>query len=372
VGSLESEVLVHNASYPKYSSGYLFFERDGYLLAQPFNPKTLKLSGESVQVEPDQLNFSGLGGMAYYDVSSNGELVFQKQGDLRSQLMIVDSAGKQIEALGDPGTYSFIRISPDRSRVLASKANVQSHLADLWTLDLRTHNWQRFSFDSTPGDHLGVWKPNGQEIVFSTFIKGHEALYRKTVNQSGDSQLLLENNFDKEPNDWTPDGRFLLFTQSDANGVEALWVLPFASDGKPYPLAETRFNQHHGRFSPDGRWIAYNSNESGRREVYVRPFPGSGDRQQISSGGGTQPCWSRDGRRLYYLATDWKLMEVPLRVNAATLQPGTPHSLFSIPEDSEYEVFGDGKFLVNTPNGSPISSPIVVLNWQAALNSKKK
>jgi Tol biopolymer transport system component/predicted Ser/Thr protein kinase len=372
-GSFEGEVLVHNASDPRYAQpGYLFFERNGYLFAQPFNLKTFQLSGEPVQVEADQLLFAGLGGKASYDVSRNGVLVFQKQGDVRNQLMLVDSAGKQIEKLGDTGAFSAARISPDRKQLSVSKFNLQSHLGDLWTFDLRSHNWQRFSFDSAPGEHPGVWGPDGQSIIYAAFANGHETLYRKSVNRSGDSQLLLENNFDKEPTDWSADGRFLLFSQSDASGAGDLWVFPFTGDGKPYPLAETRFNETQGRFSPDSRRIAYTSNESGRPEVYVRPFPALGDRQRISSGGGRQPRWSRDGRSLYYLTVDWKVMEIPLTADGSSVRIGTPRLMFSLPKESEFECYTEGKFLVNEQTGALVSSPIVVLNWDAALDRKKK
>jgi eukaryotic-like serine/threonine-protein kinase len=370
VESLESEVLVRNASNPKYAQpGYLFFERNGYLFTQPFSLKTLTLSGEPVQIEADQLVFAGLGGLANYDVAP-GVLAFQKQGDARDQFMVVDFSGKQIEALDTPAAFSALRISPDRTKVLVSKFSLQFHTGDLWTYDLNHHNWDRVTFDSAPGEHIGVWSPDRQVIIYSAFLKGHENIYRKA--RTGDSQVLIENNFDKEPSDWSPDGRFLLFTQTDAGGAGDLWIYPLAGQGKPHPIAETRFNERDGRFSPDGRWIAYNSNESGQPEVYVRPFPGPGDRQQVSSGGGRWPHWSRDGRTLYYVTMDSKLTEIPVTTNDSFLRTGAARFLFSTPRDSEFELISGKQILLKKQIGNMASSPIVVLNWEAELISKKK
>ena len=370
VQSLESKVLVRNGSNPEYAEpGYLFFERNGYLFAQPFSLKTLSVSGEPIQVEADQLVFAGLGGIASYDVAP-GVLAFQKQGDLRDQFVVVDFSGKQIEALNSLATFSAMRVSPDLTKVLVSKFSVQFHTGDLWTYNLKDHNWERVTFDSAPGEHSGVWSPDGQTIIYSTFVKGHENIYRK--ERSGDPQMLIENNFDKEPADFSPDGRSLLFIQADANGAGDLWIYPLAGGGKPYPIAETRFNERHGRFSPDGRWIAYNSDESGQHEVYVRPFPGPGERQQVSSGGGTWPHWSRDGRKLYYVTLDSKLMEISVTANGGSIRPIGTRFLFPTQRDSEFELMSQEKILLTQPIGSMASSPTVVLNWETELINKKK
>jgi Tol biopolymer transport system component/tRNA A-37 threonylcarbamoyl transferase component Bud32 len=370
LGSFDSEVLVHNASDPKYAPpGYLFFERNGYLFAQPFSLSTLKVSGEPVQVEADQLMFAGLGGIADYDVMP-GVLVFEKQQEVRNQLKIIDSTGKQIEALDVPGAYSGMRVSADRTKLLVSKMNLQFHSSDLWAYDLNHQNWERFTFDSSAGEHLGVWSPDGQTVIYNAFTKGHTNLFRKT--RSGEAQVLLEDNFDKDPADWSSDGRFLLFVKADVNGTPDLWVYPLKPQGKPYPITETRFNELNARFSPDVRWIAYNSDESGQREVYVRPFPGPGERQQISIGGGRRPRWSRDGHKLYYETLDSRLMEVPVTAAGRAFQIGSARVLSALPKDSELEPFSDGKFLLNEQIGKLGSLPIVTLNWEAALSKARK
>jgi len=207
-------------------------------------------------------------------------------------------------------------------------------------------------------------------IVYAAFVKGQMNLYRKLANRSSEGQALLENNRDKLPTDWSPDGRFLLFTQSDSNEAGDLWVLPVASDGKPFPLTETHFDEQSARFSPNSQWIAYSSDESGKREIYVRRFPGPGERKQISSGGGVAPRWSQDGHHIYYQNPDWKLMEISVTTGSA-LQQGIPRLRFSVPVDSDYEVFADGKFLVNEQVGNLDGPQIVLLNWQTELGLKK-
>ncbi len=151
LGSEESEVLIHNASYAKYAPpGYLFFERNGYLFVQPFSLRSLKVSGEPVQVEADQLSFSGLAGSASYDVSTNG-LVYRKQGKVSNRLVLLDSAGKQLQTLGESGIFSNVRLSPDRKKMLAYRFNLQSHLGDLWTYDVQHNNWRDSASNQAPG-----------------------------------------------------------------------------------------------------------------------------------------------------------------------------------------------------------------------------
>jgi Tol biopolymer transport system component len=140
---------------------------------------------------------------------------------------------------------------------------------------------------------------------------------------------------------------------------------------QPFSLTDTRFNEQGGRFSPDGRWIAYSSDESGKPEIYVRPFPGPGSRSPISSGGGTAPRWSWNGNKIYYVTPGWRLMETAVKSSGSSIQAGTSRTLFSIPRDSEYEVLAPGKFLVNQQVGQWAGPVVVMLNWDAMLGPKK-
>jgi eukaryotic-like serine/threonine-protein kinase len=274
LGTETGVVLIRNASNPKYATpGYLLFERNGYLYSQPFSLGKLRLTGEPVQVVAEQLLFAGLGGIASYDVSS-GVLVYQEQGDVSNQLLLLDSSGKEVERLTERGSWSDVRLSPDGKKLLASNTSARAHTSDLWMYDVQHKNWDRFSFESSPGNHVGVWSPDGQTIIYTALVKGNYLeLYRKPVDRSREAEPLLINGTDKLPTDWSRDGTFLLYTQVDLNGQGDLWVLPMKGGKQPFSLTDTRFNEQGGRFSPDGRWIAYSSDESGKPEIYVRPFP---------------------------------------------------------------------------------------------------
>jgi hypothetical protein len=168
------------------------------------------------------------------------------------------------------------------------------------------------------------------------------------------------------PTDFTPDGRFLLYTQlaSDVASEKGdLWLMPMVESSNPSPLTETPFDEQEGRFSPDGRWIVYSSDESGAREIYVRSFSGPARQYRVSWGGGRLPQWSPDGKRMYYLTPSEKLMEVSVRLGAS-FRAGPPRFLFAIPgESSEYEVLANTRFLINEQLTPWRGTPTVVLNW---------
>ena len=377
IGSETSEILVRNASYPKYAPpGYLFFERNGYLFAQRFNPSKLRLDGDPVQVIAQQLSHVGLGGIANYDVSGNGVLTYQEQGEIRSSLVLRDATGKQLQAFGEsakPGesfSWSNLRFAPDRKKLLISRNDNRTHTGDLWIYDLQRQNWERFSLESSISNDIGVLSPDGRTIVYAAVTGDLFKMYRRPTDRSRAAEPLLENDLVQEPTDWSPDGRFLLYTQSETGDIGDLWVLPMKGDLKSFSLTDSGFDERDGRFSPDGRWIAYSSDVSGKREIYVRSFPGPSREWHISSGGGQSPRWSDDGKTIYYLTLDWKLTEIPVKTGAE-VHVGPPRSVFSLSRDSEYEVYGKDKFLINEQVGKLFGLQTVVLNWEAALALKK-
>jgi Tol biopolymer transport system component len=175
----------------------------------------------------------------------------------------------------------------------------------------------RFTFDQAP-DSAPVWSPDGSRIAFAAYRAGGNGIYQKTTNGAGKEQVLVSVTGDEKlPDDWSRDGRFLLYTQQDPQTHADLWVLPLTSDGTPSgtatPFANTAFSEEQGRFSPDTRWIAYASDESGRSEIYIQPFPAppnGGSKTPISRDGGSQPRWRLDGKELFYSSPDGKLMAV--------------------------------------------------------------
>ena len=237
---------------------------------------------------------------------------------------------------------------------------------DLWLREgART---SRFTFD--PADDLyAIWSPDGARVVFRSNRKGTSDLYQKPADGSGGEELLLQSADVKLPDSWSPDGRFNLYNSSQNNGD--LMVLPMTGgDRKQYPFLSRPFAEQQGVFSPDGKWVAYQSNESGRNEIYVRPFPGPGGQWQISTGGGTSPRWRADGKELYYLGPDSKLMAVAASSSGATFIPGAPEALFQTRialavNRPNYDIARDGRFLINTLLDDASSEPIhLLLNWR--------
>lgn len=260
-------------------------------------------------------------------------------------------------------------LSPDGLRVAVDRT-VQNN-TDVWIMD--ASRMTRFTFD--PGtDHWPVWSPDGGRIVLDSGRTGTHNLFQKPFTTSAAEEQLLRSPLGQGVSDWSPDGRFILYGIVDPKNGWDLWLLPTAPGAQPQPFLATPFEERNGQFSPDGRFVAYESNEAGRGEIYVRPFPGPGGQWQISTAGGVQARWRHDGRELYYIAPDGKLMAVSITVKgsgaAATIEPGAPQPLFpshisgySIARQ-QYAVARDGRFLINVTTddaGSPIT---LLLNWQ--------
>jgi len=220
------------------------------------------------------------------------------------------------------------------------------------------------------------WSPDSKQIYYFGHPAGQLAILRKTADGSGSEELILKQDHWLAPKSITPDGRYLLFESNEPESGSDLWLMPLAGEGKPAPFIKTSSNEGNAVLSPDGRWVAYVSDKSGRFEIYVRPFPAPGPEAQISSGtadwvsgGSTVPVdWRRDGKELFYVSADWKVMSVPVNAGAA-FSAGAPHPLFAVPPGSQVEATGDGqRFLVNAPiqDDRPASLE-VILNWSREL-----
>jgi Tol biopolymer transport system component len=226
----------------------------------------------------------------------------------------------------------------------------------------------RFTFDPAD-DYFPIWSPDGSRIVFSSFRKGSLDLYEKASNGAGPEQLVLGNG--GGATSWSPDGRVIAYTYN-ANAERDVWVLPLDGDRKPVAVVQTPFHEVSGMFSPDGHWLAYQSNESGPFEVYVMPFPGPGGKWQVSTAGGTEPRWRRDGQELFYLGLDGTLMVAAVK-SGGGFDVGAVQSLFQARprtgKGSPYDVSADGqRFLINTLPVLTDRPPFtVVFNWTAGL-----
>jgi Tol biopolymer transport system component/predicted Ser/Thr protein kinase len=344
--------------------GWLIRVRGNVLAAQRFDASRGQLSGDPVTLAQgvgfDQTTLAGL-----FSVSPSGTIAWRSGGGGKRQLIWFNRSGQNAGAWGaaDEANLRYPELSPDGKRVATSRGQAGS--TDIWIEEgART---SRFTFGR--GSNVWtIWSPDGRRVVFSSVRKGAQDLYEKPADGSGSEELLIASADNKQPNSWSPDGRVILYHSGQNNGD--LMVLPLTGDRKPYAFLSTPFNEQNGVFSPDGKWVAYQSNESGRDEIYVRPFPGPGGQWQVSTGGGSMPRWRADGKELYYLAPDLKIMAAAITVQGASLAPGTPEALFQThvtvnANRQAYDVGRDGRFLIATELESASSEPIhLLLNWK--------
>ena len=368
----DTKRIINDAVLPTYvSTGHLVFARRGALLAQKFDPRLLESIGDPFQVAEHVMDFSRAG------AAENGTIVYRTAaGSRQRQFRWFDRLGKDLGAAGDPADLylGMPSISPD-GRTLAFSTDVGGN-DDVWLLDLMRGVASRFT--SAPGnDVFPVWSPDATRIVFSsTRIKGAHDIYQKTVLGAAAEDLLLATSEDKVVTDWSPDGGYILYFTYDSKTQHNIWALPVTGERKPVPVVQTEFEERSGQFSPDGHWIAYQSNESGKFEIYLQPFPGPGPKLRISTSGGAEVRWRRDGKELFYVALDGQLMAVPIRLPGAgsTVQAGAPMPLFltHMPravdhlDGQQYVVSPDGqRFLINTIPIEQSTPPIgVILNWK--------
>jgi Tol biopolymer transport system component len=279
-------------------------------------------------------------------------------------------------AIGDPGRYDTVALSPDGTRAAVARGTAGRAL-DVWVYEFAHGTGQQLTFDPA-ADFQAVWSPDGSRIAFGSARSGIPNIYQKASSGVGSEDVQLRSSEATFPYDWSRDGRWLLYGK--VTGQYNLWYLPLTGDDrKPILYLASQYNKSQARFSPDGHFVAYASNESGKYEVYVQPFPeASGGKWLISTAGGNQPRWRRDGKELFYISADSKVMAVDV-TTAPVFRNGSPKALFAVPIFSSatmlnitrYDVMPDGrKFLINTlVTEAPASaSPImVVLNWQMGL-----
>ncbi len=358
------------------SPGQLLFVRDGTLMAQPFDDRRLELSGEPVAVAEQLDTFLTF---AFFSVSANGVLIYRSgAGHDLSQLTWLDWHGKRLGAVGEPGVYDSVALSPDGTRAAVTHSE-----SDIWLVNLARGVNTRFTFG--PGSsNSPVWSPDGTRIVFASDRDGGVFnLYQKVASGAKDEQLLLKTPANKTPTSWSRDGRFLLYNaQNPKTTRNSVWVLPLDGDGRkatePRPFIRTESQDPHASFdatfSPDSRWVAYASDESGHNEIYVRAFTPSSaggfsdsGRWMVSRGAiDSGSSWVDGGRKLVYLASGFKLTAVDI-IADPSFQPGEPRGLFPLPGIFR-DFAGDGRMLVALPVGPSVPAPFtVVLNWQAGL-----
>ena len=356
------------------SSGWLVWVRAGTLVAQRLDVAKGALTGEPVTVAEDVAVDTRY--RIGVSVATTGLVAYRTGAGSQRQLTWFDRSGTVRGTIGEPdASLSNPRVAPDGRRV-AVQRTVQGN-DDIWLLDgART---SRFTFDPAP-DMRPVWSPDGTRIAFTSTRTGAGDLYQKLTSGAGTEERLVTSDQLKNAYSWSPDGHFLLFNSSDAQTNTDLWVVSMVGNRAPSVFLKTPFREVNAVFSPDGRWVAYMSNESGRQEIYVRPFAGTsaaGGQSQVSTAGGAFPVWRHDGKELYYLNPAGAMMAVPITIIGATLEPGVPLLLFptqiagggrEAQQGRQYDVATDGRFLINVVAAGASTVPITLLmNWNPAL-----
>jgi serine/threonine protein kinase len=374
VGSLDASLsnrLVAANSPAIYASGYLLFVAGTDLMAQPFDATTLTTSGTPVRVA-DRLQVNqALAAYSGFTASDVNTMAYRTGGLPLAELIWFDRTGRPVGQLGRPASYGVLALSPDGTRV-AVNLNVEGGNNDVWVLDVARATPQRLT--SNRASLIPVWSPDGDRVVYRFDGDGPGDLYEMRASGLASGDVLFKSNTFKNPTDWSSDGRFVAFETASPKTNTDVWILPMANGRTPFAFLQSEFNEYQGRISPDGRWIAYVSDENGPPEVYVQSFPKPGGKWQISTAGGADPRWRRDGRELFFISADRKLMAVDIQADA-TFRSGLPHALFDVKVSglvdlrTHYGVAADGKrFLVQQVTESTAASPItVVLNWTAAL-----
>ena len=361
-----AQVLIRNGSDPKYlTSGYILFNRDGYLMAQSFDARSNTTRGEPFLAHPNQLRFYAAFGWAAFDASRNGSISAQEQIVSPMLLRWYDRSGQVLKTLGEPEYAVAPRLNAQETHVLIFAFRPRTHAGDIWSLDLEHGTRRRESFDDGLGDHWGMWTPSGEQIVYSVLIGTHVEIFVKNTGSSDNGQMIQTGlDGSKFISDVSPDGNSILYQHEKAvTDAETPIYGQSLTGGKPF-LIGPGAGDELPRLSPDGGWVAVPSNESGSVEIVVRPFkPGLAGNTQISFGGGHDPRWSRDGKELFYRTTDWHLIAVPV-VDLKRHRFGKPVTLFQLPERAEFDVVSGKRFLVNEPVGPGTGVPFVIANWR--------
>ncbi len=357
------------------SPGYLLALREKSLVAYHFDPGKKEVQGDGIQILDD------VGSMANYNLgafsaSQNGTLVTMQGVAGGRQLIWFDRSGKQLKATVVTGSVYDFHLSPDERRIVFRRVDPQTNNQDLWIFDVARNVQTRFTFEPAIDDDP-AWSPDGSRIIYDCNPEGVRNLYMKTSTGAGSPELILKSPLDKAPLDWSRDGKYLLYQVEDPVTKSDLWILPLSGDRTPFPYLHSKFFETDARFSPDGQWVAYACDESGKYEVYIQHFPLSGGKWQISTNGGAAPEWRRDGKEIFYLSAERKLMAVDIQASGSSVEIGIPSPLFEANVDiysapNRYDVSSDGKnILVNTSGFEYSSKPMVVnLNWISQLGKQ--
>jgi serine/threonine-protein kinase len=374
-GTGDGKSLVQGGTQPRYAAtGHLLYAQSGALMAAPFNTQQVALTGAPVRALEGVMQ-SKISGAAQYSVSSTGTLVYLAGGLVgsESKMAWVSRNGEAQVLPASPHTYQFPRVSPDGRRVAVSIADEESHI---WAYDVSRDTLTRLTFEGT-ANTTSAWSPDGTRIAFRSNREGGFTLYWQAFDDSSAVERLTTADYTHSPSSFSPDGQLLAYMEQNPDTGRDVWVLNLA-DRTAKPFLQKSYEETAPKFSPDGKWLAYCSHESGRREIYVQPYPGPGGKLQISTDGGQEPVWNPKGGELFYRSGN-TVMVVDIETESG-FSAGNPRTLFEGPylltsaSFPFYDVSPDGEhFLMLKPVESETSAPTqihVVLNWFEELKQK--
>ena len=362
--------LLDGLSKFAYADGYLLYHREGTLMAQPFDHKEARLTGEAIPVVENL--FTAEGGFAAFTIADNGTLAYRANSEsAAATLTWFDQQGNRVGTVAGPGAYENPQLSRDgRWLAVCRKAGGQH---DIWIVDLQRNVPVRLTTDPAVDD-FPVWSDDGKHVIFASSRKGVFDLYRRAADGSGADEMLFASAENKRPTDVSPDGRLLLFTARTGGMVGQLgqldvWGLSLTGERKPFSiLASPGSPEENAVFSPDGRWITYQGSDIGGAGIYIQPFPATGERIRVSTTPATFPKWTA-GKQIFYNGQD------ALTVVDVTdpRRPGAPRSVFPWSAwATSWVVDRDGQRFLRAASSDPAAvEPItVILNWTASLRRK--
>jgi serine/threonine protein kinase/WD40 repeat protein len=362
LGSAEKHLLLQKASNAEYvSPGYVVFAPEGDLTAQVLDMNRMQLTGQAFPLRESRIAHSESNANASFSVSENGVLVYQPEVPSVNQLRWMDRSGKKTGEVIPPGQFQRLRLSSDGKNILLARIEPGTHRGDFWKFDINRKIWIRLTGHSSPGGGWALFSPDQRRIAFAYNKSGMLHLYLKDAESSPTEELLLDSANWIYPLDWSSDGRLVLYAADGGLRVVSL------AERKSEQIATEVDWEQQARFAPNGHAVVYVSERSGRAEVYLQRFPGHGPPRLVSGGGGVFPVWSHDGKEIFFLSPDRKLMSARV---GSDLQTETARPLFELdarPDDIEYEVAPDGHFLILMPTEQSAAPLRVVMNWTADL-----
>jgi Tol biopolymer transport system component len=357
-----------------YATGHLLTNHEGVLRAQPFDLAKLAITGAAVTVA-EGLREQIVGGLNSFSVSRSGILTYFSRGVAgNKQLTWLDHSGKTLGQVGLPAPLgAWAALSPDNSTIAVTLIDAQQRKSDIWLYNLTRDTTSRFTF-GPQNYQYPIWSPDGRTLGYFSAPDGIGHPFQQTLDRGKEDVLGLPIGNPPHatmPEDWSRDGQYVERVIQTAT-ADDIWIQPLFGDKKPFPYVESAGNERNGSISPDGKWLLYESEETGQTQIYVQAFPEHGAKIQVSNDGGERPRWSRDGRQIFYISPDLKMIAVPV-LAGARFETGPPKALFDSRIaggfNDRFDVSTDGRFLIPIQAERSGPPPItVIFNWTAAIN----